>query len=61
MRPTIKNIENKGNIPAPQMSPSMGRLLCSPPDTVSLEGQPFLTNQTDRHRETRGRLIIPEE
>lgn len=37
-----------------KLSPPMGRLLGSPPDTISLGGQPYLTNQTDR--ETRGRL-----
>lgn len=26
---------------------------------MSLEGQPNLTNQTDRHRQTRGRLYDP--
>lgn len=49
MRPTRKkNIENKGNVPAPQVVPFHGGLLCSPSDTISLGGQQYRTSQTDR-------------
>lgn len=51
-RPTRKNIENEGNVPAPQVVPSVGRLLCSPLNTICLGGRLYLTNQTDRQTQT---------
>lgn len=47
---TRKNIENKGNVPAPQATCSMGRLLCSPPHTNVLGGWPYLIRLTQKNK-----------
>lgn len=44
MKPTRKNIENREMYQHLKLSPPMGRLLYSPPDTLSLGGQPYLTS-----------------
>ena len=46
MKPTRKkNLENKGNVPAPQVVPSHGKLLCALRHPTSLGGQPNRTDQ----------------
>lgn len=47
MNPTKKNIENREMYQHLKLSPPKGRLLCFPLDTLSLGGQPYLTNQTN--------------
>lgn len=37
-----------------KLSPPMGRLLCSPPDAISLGGRPYLTSQTDTDKQEGG-------
>lgn len=59
MKPTRKkNIENREMYQHLKLSPPMGRLLCSPPSTLSLGGQPYLTTrQTNTGKQEEARHL----